>query len=107
MPENAADESDATREAAVYWRHRTRTHRALLCVGISVMLLLVFHEPRAWGAGEAAAVVHHVAQLGLWIAGLVAYVSHGRMAERRGFCEGRFRRSPLDIRREAATNVPK
>lgn len=102
MPPSSADEPDPAQEAAAYFRHRKRTHGALLCVAISIALLLVFHEPRAWGTGELASVVRQVAQVVLWISMLVAYVSHGRMAERRGFCEGRFQRSPLDIRRASS-----
>lgn len=106
MPANPDDEPEPAQEAAAYWRHRTRTTRALLCATISIALLVTFHEPRAWGNGELATMVHHVARVGLWLAILVAYVSHGRMAERRGFCEGRFRRSPLDIRRAPTSSDP-
>lgn len=93
----STDHDDPADEAAAYWRYRTRTARAQWCIAASIILLIVVREPKAWGNGELATVVHGLARVGLWLACLVAYVSNGRMAERRGFCEGRFRQSPLAI----------
>lgn len=88
------DEATPAEEDAAYWRYRVRTSRALLAIAAALVVMFVFRQPLKWGDGVAATGLYHGAHVALAIAALVAYVSHGRMAERRGFIAGRFRRAP-------------
>lgn len=93
-----ADDDDASlpREQQAYWRHRRWTSRALAVFGLAAAVRIVFSEPRVWGDGRAATALVTAAGVALSLAGLVAYVHNARMAERRGFIRGRFRRGPTD-----------
>lgn len=90
------DEASPSQATAAYWRHRRRTSWALAGFAVALVVRLALHNPRAWGDGRAAAMLFDVMGFGLWVAGLVAYISNARMAEQRGFIRGRFRRSPTD-----------
>lgn len=96
--EHPDDEASLPQEHAAYWRFRARTSRALFCVAAALLVSIVFREPLRWGDGKAATALYYGAQIALWIAVTVAYVSNARMAERRGFMRGRFRRSPSERR---------
>lgn len=93
-PTQRDDDASLPREVAAYWRFRGRTTRALVVVALALVALVVFQEPRKWPNGEA---IQLAAQITLWIAVVVAYANNARMAERRGFVQGRFSRSPTEF----------
>ncbi|MCA9694184.1 MAG: hypothetical protein KC636_31655 [Myxococcales bacterium] len=98
------DEDEGPSPREVIARHRVlvrRTERALLVLALAIVALVIFHNPRAWGDGRAAALVRVVAWVAVLIAGLVAYVANGRAAERRGYCLGRFGAPPNKLSEES------
>lgn len=100
MLEETAD--DPAQQAALHGRYQTWNLWALIVVALALVVGVVLHEPRAWGDGELATLALHTSRATLVVAALVAYVTRARMAELRGFCLGRFRRSPKEIRGDEA-----
>ena len=90
------DEANKDEVIARYWTMRRRCERALLCLAAAVLVLVVFHNPSAWGDGVAAWALTGLAWFLVPTAGLVAYAANGKMAEARGYCQGRFGESPAD-----------
>lgn len=90
-------EPNLPEEVAVYWKLRRRTNRALVAIAAGVVLVVVFHNPRAWGDGDAALVLNRVGWIAMGLFAIAAFMSNAQMAEARGYCRGKFGRSPVEL----------
>lgn len=98
--EVGSDEPSLAEVVARYWKRRRLCGRALLFFAGGWIILVVFHDPRAWGDGKIAMVLHGVAWVSIICGGVVAYRANARMAEARGYCQGRFGQLPTSPRPE-------
>jgi len=97
-----AEESSEIRDAIqIYWRYRRRTARTLITIVVASIAIIVF-EPGRWAADEMGTVMLYGAWGMVILLILLAFRWNGEMAERHGYCVGKYGRTPQELESRTA-----